>query len=258
MQAVRRGERFDQETGLPESVLREQNSIRWVELACQFVDLKWPNAAAKTRTATADALATVTPAHVETTHGMPSAGTMRDALYGWLFHSDRRAKEKPSEEIAAAVDWLRQHSLKVAALDDPQRRSELIRRALDTIALRMDGKPAAATVVARKRAVFYGVLKYAVELDILPANPIDKVSWSAPKIAEHVDRRTRRSPNTSIAESSRVRTRCAHCWRRSSGRTRGWWRSSDVCTTPTFDRVRLSLSPKPPPSCRSPDGVFSS
>jgi hypothetical protein len=30
-------------------------------------------------------------------------------------------------------------------------------RALDTIALKMDGKPAAATTVARKRAVFYGV-----------------------------------------------------------------------------------------------------
>jgi hypothetical protein len=29
---------------------------------------------------------------------------------------------------------------------------------LDTIALTLDGKPAAATTIARKRAVFYGVL----------------------------------------------------------------------------------------------------
>ena len=49
---------------------------------------------------------------------------------------------------------------------------------------RLDGKPAAATTIARKRAVFYGVLNYAVELDILPANPISKVTWKAPEVAE--------------------------------------------------------------------------
>ena len=58
----------------------------------------------------------------------------------------------------------------------------------------MDGKPAAATVVARKRSVFYGVLNYAVELDILPANPVDKVRWKAPATADEVDRRVVASP----------------------------------------------------------------
>jgi integrase len=52
----------------------------------------------------------------------------------------------------------------------------------------MNREPAAATTVARKRAVFYGALNYAVELDILPANPIDKVKWKAPEIAEEIDR----------------------------------------------------------------------
>ena len=53
----------------------------------------------------------------------------------------------------------------------------------------MDGKPAAATTIARKRAVLHGVVSYAVELDILPANPIDKVTWKAPEVAEEIDRR---------------------------------------------------------------------
>src|SRR5258706_4484062 len=48
---------------------------------------------------------------------------------------------------------------------------------------------AAATTIALKRAVFYGVLSYAVELELLPANPIGKVTWKAPEVAEEIDRR---------------------------------------------------------------------
>ena len=58
----------------------------------------------------------------------------------------------------------------------------------------MDGQAAAATTIARKRAVFCGVLYYAVELDILPANPITKVTWKAPEVAEEIDRRIVASP----------------------------------------------------------------
>jgi hypothetical protein len=35
---------------------------------------------------------------------------------------------------------------------------------------------------------------YAVELDLLAANPIDKVSWKAPKVADQIDRRVVASP----------------------------------------------------------------
>jgi integrase len=58
----------------------------------------------------------------------------------------------------------------------------------------MDGKPAAATTIARKRAVFYGALNYAVELGVLAANPVGKVAWSAPQVAAEVDRRVVASP----------------------------------------------------------------
>src|SRR5690606_40667823 len=59
------------ETGIPESMVREQQSITWYDLACRFVDLKWPHAAAKSRTGIADALATVTPVMVTTAKGKP-------------------------------------------------------------------------------------------------------------------------------------------------------------------------------------------
>jgi hypothetical protein len=60
------------------------------------------------------------------------------------------------------------------ALDEKERCSAIIRRALDAIALIIDGKPAAATTIARKRAVIYGALSYAVELDLLAINPLTR------------------------------------------------------------------------------------
>ncbi len=63
------------------------------------------------------------------------------------------------------------------------------------LSVTMDGHPAAPTVIARKRAAFYSALGYAVELDLLPANPIDKVHWKAPGTADHIDRRVVASPH---------------------------------------------------------------
>jgi integrase len=189
MQAARKGEGFDAATGQPESSARQQQAVTWFDLACRFVDLKWPHVAAKSRTSIADALATVTPVMVTTTRGMPEATTLRAVLYGWAFHKTRRETTTLGKREAAALAWVRDHSLPVVALDEPDRRSLLIRRSLDACTLTMGGKPAAATTIARKRAVFYGVLNYAVELDILPANPVGKVAWKAPEVAQEVDRR---------------------------------------------------------------------
>jgi integrase len=189
MQAARKGEGFDIATGQPESAARQQQAVTWFDLACRFVDLKWPHVAAKSRTSIADALATVTPVMVITTRGMPEATTLRAVLYGWAFHKTRRETTTLGKREAAALCWVRDHSLPAAALDEPERRSSLIRRAPDACTLTMSGKPAAATTIARERAVFYSGVNYAVELDILPANPIRKVAWKAPEVAEEVDRR---------------------------------------------------------------------
>lgn len=70
--------------------------------------------------------------------------TLRAALYSWAFHKTNRETEKLSEPQGKALLWLQDHSLAVAALDDSQRRSELIRRALNALSLTMEGNPAAA------------------------------------------------------------------------------------------------------------------
>jgi integrase len=63
--------------------------------------------------------------------------------------------------------------------------------ALDALALRLDGRSAAATTARRRRAVFYNVLQYAVELERFPANPVDRlrVRTSRHKVADTVDPR---------------------------------------------------------------------
>ena len=62
------------------------------------------------------------------------------------------------------------------ALADPR----IIRRALDGLAIRLDGNRAAATTIARKRAVFSNCLGYAVEVGLLETNPLRKISWHHP------------------------------------------------------------------------------
>ena len=53
----------------------------------------------------------------------------------------------------------------------------MTRRALDALALRLDGTRAAAATITRKRAVFHGCLGYAAELGLLAANPLDRITW---------------------------------------------------------------------------------
>jgi hypothetical protein len=60
--------------------------------------------------------------------------------------------------------------------------------------LRLDGLPAAANTITRKRAVFHNALGYAVELRLLPVNPIGRVQWQAPKAAVAINPATVASP----------------------------------------------------------------
>jgi integrase len=182
--AQREGIAFEETSGLPEPMARELTSRSWYEHAVAFVDMKWPRAAAKHRRSIAEALATVTPALLATERGAPSDEDIRRALYTWVFNKSRRDGGAPPNDLAPVVKWLSTNTIKLHGLKD----AAIVRKALDLLATRLDGKAAAATTVARKRAVFYGALRYAVELRLLDAHPMDYVQWIAPKSADHVDR----------------------------------------------------------------------
>jgi integrase len=88
------------------------------------------------------------------------------------------------------LEWVAEASMSLANLRD----LATLRSVLDALSRRIDGGPAAATTMYRKRAVFYNALGYAVECKLLPTNPIDQVQWSAPEVAATVDRRVVASP----------------------------------------------------------------
>lgn len=173
----------------------------WLEHEAAYAGMKWPLAAAHTRAGIADALATITPALFTPGRGRPPAAVLRAALYGHAFNPARTGTD-PGPAAAAALAWARRHSLPLTALADLQ----VTRRALEALALRLDGTRAAATTITRKQAVFRGCLGYAAELGLLAANPLDRITW---RPRDHPARRTRgQRPHL---------PRCRRSWPRSAG-----------------------------------------
>jgi integrase len=201
MMAQREGVAYDEVSGLPEPMARERNSRSWYEHAVAFVDMKWPRASAKHRKSIADALATVTPVLLSSQRGAPDDKTVRAALYGWAFNRSRRTAGPPPAELADAVRWLEANTVNMSALAD----AALVRKALDALALRMDGAAAAPTTIARKRAVFSNALRYAVELRALDVHPMTLVRWSAPTGEDEVDRRVVVGPSQAAGLLGAVR-----------------------------------------------------
>ncbi|MER7880737.1 tyrosine-type recombinase/integrase [Streptomyces solisilvae] len=180
--AVNNGERFDEATGLPLSELRKLNDVSWYQHARDYIEMKWPAAPAKTRTTLAEAMASATPALVSTRRGMPEARQLRRALYSWAFNLNRWTEDPPAD-VQRTLEWVERHAVPMSALDDPL----LLRKVLTAFTVRLDGKPAAASVVRRKRAIFHNALGFAVEARRLDANPLPQVQWSIPNPVEQVD-----------------------------------------------------------------------
>ena len=180
---------------------RELNTRRWYEHAVAFVDMKWPRASAKHRKSIAEALATVTPVLIATDRGAPTEAEMRRALYGWVFNKARREAGPPPADLGPTVRWLETNTVKLTALTDPA----LVRKALDRLSERQDGKAAAANTVSRKRAVFYGALRYGVELGHFDVHPMDRVSWIAPRVVDEIDRQVVASPDQARSLLAAVR-----------------------------------------------------
>lgn len=184
------GKPFDTVSGRPLAEVRARNTTTWYTHARAYIGMKWPRLAAKSRRSTVEALVGITALLIgPARRGRPDPAVLRRALYLYGLNPHRWAEELPGE-AAAALAWLEKASLPVIELES----SATVRRVLDSLCLRLDGKPAAATTAQRKRAVFFNILGYAVERGLLDSNPIDQVQWKAPEIAQAVDRRVVANP----------------------------------------------------------------
>jgi len=168
--AVGRGEAFYCDTGRPISEARAAASkVTFYEFACQYADMKWPRGAANSRRSTADALVALTPVMLKGRKMGAEAKALRKALHKWGFNTAHR--ELAPDDVQAALRWAASSSKPLADLAKP----ETIRAALTAVTSKLDGKPAAATYSARRRAVLWNLCEYAVEQGNLTSNPIATV-----------------------------------------------------------------------------------
>ncbi|MFJ4985525.1 tyrosine-type recombinase/integrase [Streptomyces sp. NPDC088732] len=218
MTALRNGQQFDEDSGLPADELDALNTPTWYEHAKAYALMKWPKVAAKHRASIAEALAVVTPAFVSSSRGMPDRALLREALYGWAFRATLTAEtgvvsradaETPPPDVAEALAWIAKHSLKVTEAAKPER----MRAGLDALSLKMNGQPAADNTAARKRMVLSNAMRYAVERGTLATNPLLRIDWTPPARDDEVDFRYVPNPKQTAALISAVRqqgTRGAH------------------------------------------------
>ncbi|WP_242675743.1 hypothetical protein [Streptosporangium minutum] len=171
-QATRKGEAFDLATGLPSSMAKPvaDTGPTFFGFARSYMAARWVHSAARTRETMTYALLSLIPALTKDLPGRPDDEELRAVLRDYAFLPDKRRGElRP--EYKAVFGWLEAASLPLTDLLEPV----VIRSALDAIALRFDGEPAAANTVRRKRAVLHHMMESAVELKQLPANPLHAV-----------------------------------------------------------------------------------
>ncbi|MFE0463047.1 tyrosine-type recombinase/integrase [Kitasatospora sp. NPDC058965] len=140
--------------------------------------------------------------------GAPPARVLRRALTGWAFNFSGRLPE-PSEEIAAALAWIERKSVPISELED----SDTMRAGLTALTLQLNGKPAAANTIRRKRMVLNNCLRYAIERRQLAANPLQFIDWAPPQTDDEIDWRYVPNPQQArelIAAAQTVGARGRH------------------------------------------------
>jgi hypothetical protein len=189
--ATRKGEAFDIASGLPVSMNRVAAHLSCYELACKYVDLKWPRAAAMTRKTTAEALTAALPLLFKNQRGKPDARLIRTALRRWAFNTNSRTSEDMPDNIRTTLSWIERNARPAADLSDPA----VLRTVLDGMTLRLDGKQGSPVVVTRRRKIFTGMLEFGAEIKALTTNPWPTMKWTPPRTATAgVDRRRVANP----------------------------------------------------------------
>lgn len=78
--------------------LKRRNSLSFVEFAQSYMDIKWPDAAAKTRTSAVDALATAGTVFARDATGRPEAIDLRRMLISTLLPPTTRDGPLPPDD----------------------------------------------------------------------------------------------------------------------------------------------------------------
>jgi integrase len=192
-QAMRRGDAFHVESGLPESEVRAAEeaaareaapeAARWFTFCREYTNARWRTSAAKTRESLADSLAAVSLAMVDRGEGTPTDEELRLALRWAVVPAN--GDEDPPTQRQAAYEWLRTHDRSLTDLNDPK----VLREVLYRLAYRLDGQPAAGDTVRRRRRAVNTAFEYAVEAGYLAENPLQRAKAKRTASPDAVERR---------------------------------------------------------------------
>ena len=193
-QAMRRGEAFDVESGLPESEVRKAEAAAkaaaeskadptWWEFSREFMKRRWRTAAAKTREGFADSLASAALGMVGDKPGVPELPAVRRAIRWAVVPSHENEDPPPNLEKVCA--WLAENSLPLSALRETSIAEDVHYR----LAYKLDGKLAAKDTYKRRRRCFNSAIAYAIQKGYLDANPIAGLERPATAASGPIDPR---------------------------------------------------------------------
>ncbi|WP_407077199.1 tyrosine-type recombinase/integrase [Streptomyces coeruleorubidus] len=189
-QAMRKGEAFDVETGLPESELRAATAKAntrpdpsWWDFSREYMAVRWRTAAAKTREGLADSLASAALGMLGDKPGAPELEDVRRAVRWAVVPAHKDGEPPPKLEKACA--WLAEHSLTLSALTD----SKVVRDVHYRLSFKLDDKPAAADTYKRRRRGFNTAMEYAIQEGYLDENPLAGLKRPATQGSDTVDPR---------------------------------------------------------------------
>ncbi len=172
--ALNEGSRFDPANGLPVEWIR--SDATWWTWSREWLGLKWPRWAGKTRSTAVETLVALTPHLVR-----PGAPEPPESLRAWLRTSGYRPDQEPAS-ASAELSWLDRWSVPLEDLGPG-----LLESALTAATTKLDGKAMSTPVIRRRRNSLKTVLAAAVRRGIIDANPMDRMEWDMPQQSLQVD-----------------------------------------------------------------------
>lgn len=169
---------------------RRGAAMSWYAFALEYLAMRWPMIAAKTRDETNDALCAITQAMLRDAASRPNDQLLRRALRGWAFVVPRPEPRTMPADVRLALRWVAGASLPLADLLDPA----LMRAVLEALRLKQDGLVAAAETQRRKHKILVNAVRYAIEQRKLPADPLAPINWHVAETVQQVDPRVVANP----------------------------------------------------------------
>lgn len=160
LSAAKNGDAFDPSTGQPAGTVRGAGPSCF-EVAVEMVAAKWPTAAAKSRSTEVDNLAYLLCALVK----RPGAASVRLSA-----RSNLAPGSTPTPSESNDLRWLAGASVPISEVD-----AELVRKTLEAVSKRQDGKPLSASVQSQRRTYLSGLMAFAVEKKYISENPVAQV-----------------------------------------------------------------------------------